>query len=156
MAGKVYAALKGFAGTVSRSIDDIIETFVNAESSDPILFGAPVVFDATSGGVKNVAAGSTEALGVAVRSTKTEETYGGNDPKYKAGELVDVIKRGSVIINVGSSLSPAAGGIVYITKATGAWAVAADSTNTINTGWKFKGTKDANYNVEIVLPERNY
>lgn len=156
MAGKVYAALKGFAGTVSRSIDDVIETFINAESSDAILFGAPVVFDATSGGVKNVASTSTGVLGVAVRSTKTENTYAGNDPKYNAGDLVDVIKRGSVIINVGSSLTPAAGGTVYITKATGAWATAADSTNTIDTGWKFKGVKDANYNVEIVLPERNY
>ena len=156
MAGKVYAALKGFAGTVSRSVDDIIESFVNKESTANIAFGAPVVFDASTGGVKKVASGSTEALGVAVRSTKTENTYGGNDPAYKPGELVDVIKRGSVIINVGNSLTPAAGGIVYITKATGAWATSADSTNTINTGWKFKGAKDANYNVEIVLPERNY
>ena len=156
MAGKVYAALKGFAGTVSRSIDDVIESFVNAESTDSIPFGAPVVFDATSGGVKKVAAASTAVLGVAVRSTKTENTYGGNDPAFLPGELVDVIKRGSVIINVGSSLTPAAGGTVYITKATGLWATAADSSNTIDTGWKFKGTKDANYNVEIVLPERSY
>lgn len=156
MAGKVYQALKGFTGAISRSVDDIVEAFVNAESATAINFGDPVVFDATTGGVKKVASTSTGVLGVAVRTLKTEETYGGNDPKYKPGELVDVLKRGSIIINVGSTLTPAAGGVVYITKATGAWATAADSTNTIDTGWKFKGTKDANNNVEIVIPERNY
>lgn len=156
MAGKVYAKLRGFAGAISQSIDNIVKAYVNAESTAAIAFGAPVVFDATSGGVKNVASTDTAVLGVAVRTAKTEETYGGNDPKYKAKEMVDVLKRGSIIINVGSTLTPAAGGTVYITKATGAWATAADSTNTIDTGWKFTGTKDANNCVEIVLPERNF
>lgn len=156
MAGKVLSFLNGFAGQVSRAADAVIESIVSGESSAAILFGAPVALDATSGGVVNVGSSQTDVIGVACRVAKTENTYGVGDAKYNAGEVVDVIKRGSVAINVGSSLTPAKGGTVYITKATGAWATAADSTNTIDTGWRFKGTKDSNNIVEIVLTERKY
>jgi len=151
MAGKVLKWTNGFPGTVSRSIDDIIESFANADTN-PIEFGAPVAL--VSGNAKNVSADNTVVIGVAVRTIKTEETYGGNDPVYKAKEMVDVIKRGTVAVAIPHALTPAAGGTVYITKATGKFATAADSTNTIETGWKFKGPKDANDVVELVLPER--
>jgi hypothetical protein len=127
---------------------------VNGESTASIAFGAPVAL--VSGAVKNVSADNTDVIGIAVRTIKTEETYGGADPVYKAKEMVDVIKRGSVAILV-SDGSPAAGGKVYIVKATGAFRTSADSTNTIEmANWKFKGGKDANGVAEIVLTERVY
>lgn len=154
MAGKVLNWTNGFPGTVSRSIDDIIESIVNGESSAPIAFGAPVAL--VDGAVKNVSADNTDVIGVAIRTVKTEETYGGDNPIYKAHEMVDVLKRGSVAILV-SDGSPAAGGKVYIVKATGAFRTSADSSNTIEmAGWKFKGGKDANNVAEIVLTERVY
>ena len=87
MAGKVLKFTNGFPGTVTRSIDDIVETLASGEASNPILFGAPVALD--DGKVVNVAASKTNIIGIAMRSIKTENTYGGNDPKYNAGELVD-------------------------------------------------------------------
>ena len=154
MAGKVLTWTNGFPGTVSRSIDDIIESIVNGESSASIAFGAPVAL--VSGAVKNTSADNTNIIGIAVRTVKTEETYGGADPVYKAKEMVDVLKRGSVAVLV-SNGSPVAGGTVHVVKATGAIRTTQDSTNTIEmTGWKFKGGKDANNVAEIVLTERVY
>ena len=154
MAGKVLTWTNGFPGTISRSIDDIIESIVNGESTDSINFGAPVAL--VSGAVKNVSADNTDVIGVAIRTVKTEETYGGDNPAYKPHEMVDVLKRGSIAVTV-SNGSPVAGGKVYIVKATGAYRTSADSSNTIEmAGWKFKGGKDANNVAEIVLTERVY
>ena len=154
MAGKVLKFTNGFPGTVTRSIDDIVETLASGEASNPILFGAPVALN--DGKVVNVAASKTNIIGIAMRSIKTENTYGGNDPKYNAGELVDVIKRGTVAVLV-SNGSPAAGGTVHIVKATGAIRTTQDSTNTVEmTGCKFKGGVDDNNVAEIVLTERAY
>ena len=153
--GKVLSKfLNGYAGEVSRSIDDIIESFPNGEST-AIAFGAPVAF--YQGAVKLASATYTDVIGIAIRAAKTEKTYAGNDPEYGADELVDVLKRGTVVVEVPNAATPAAGGTVYITKATGKFAVAADSTNTIEmAGWKFKGAKDENNMVEIVLTERKF
>ncbi len=154
MAGKVLNFTNGYAGQVSRSIDDVIESLANGEASSPIAFGAPVAL--YGGNVMNVSATYTDVIGVAVRTIKTEKTYGGNNPEYAAKEMVDVLKRGTVCMEVPSNLTPAAGGTVYITKATGKLATASDSTNTITTNWKFKGAKDANNIVEVVLTERSF
>lgn len=153
MAGKVLNLTNGYAGQVSRSIDDIIESLANADTN-PIAFGSPVAL--VSGNVKNVSADNLAIIGIAARTIKTEETYGQGDAKYKPGEMVDVIKRGSVSVLV-SNGSPSAGGTVHIVKATGAIRTSQDSTNTVEmTGWKFKGGKDSNNIAEIVLTERAY
>ena len=152
MAGKVLTFKNGWPGAVSRSIDDIIESIASGEASSAIAFGAPVAL--YQGKVMNVSTTYTDVIGVAVRTVKTENTYAQGDAKYNAKELVDVIKRGTVAMEVPAAASPAAGGTVYITKATGKLATAADSTNTIQTNWKFKGAKDSNNVVEVVLTER--
>lgn len=154
MAGKVLKFTNGYAGQVSRSIDDIIESFANGEASSPIAFGAPVALD--GGNVVNVSATKYDVIGVAVRTIKTENTYGGNDANYKPKEMVDVLKRGTVAMVVPEALTVAAGDPVHIVKATGALAKAADSTNTVPTGWKFKGPKDENNIVEVVLTTRAF
>lgn len=154
MGGKVLTWGKGFPGTVSRSIDDIIESFVNGESTDPILFGMPVALD--GGKVVNVSASKTDIIGIAIRTAKTEETYKQGDAKYLAKELVDVLLRGSVVVAV-SNGDPVAGGKVYVVKATGAIRTSADSSNTVEmANWKFKGGKDSNGYAEIVLTERAF
>lgn len=157
MAGKVLNfATNGYPGTISRSIDDVVESFANVEASDPIAFGAVVALDATNNGVVNVDADHLNIIGIAVRVAKTNNTYGQDDAKYNAKDMVDVIKRGTVVVAV-SNGSPAAGGTVHVVKATGAIRASADSSNTVEmTGWKFKGAKDANGNAEIVLTERAF
>ena len=154
MAGKVLTWTNGFPGTISRSIDDIIESIASGESTASIAFGAPVAL--YNGAVVNTSADHTDIIGIAIRTVKTEETYGGGDPAYKPHEMVDVLKRGSVAVLV-SNGSPAAGGKVYVVKATGAIRTSADSSNTVEmAGWKFKGGKDSNNVAEIVLTERVY
>ena len=154
MAGKVLKFTNGYAGQVSRSIDDIIESFANGEASSPIAFGAPVALD--GGNVVNVSATKYDVIGVAVRTIKTENTYGGNDANYQSKEMVDVLKRGTVAMVVPADLTVAAGDPVYIVKATGALAKAADGSNTVETSWKFKGPKDENNIVEVVLTTRAF
>lgn len=156
MAGKVLKNFtNGWAGQISRSIDDVVEAFPNGEATAHIAFGAPVALD-SNGKVKNISATNADDLiGVAVRTIKTENTYAGNDPDYLPKEMVDVLKRGTIAVHVTSG-TPAPKGKVYIVKATGAFVTAADSTNTLETNWKFKGTKDANDIAEIVIPERVY
>ena len=156
MAGKVLTFMNGFPGNVSRSIDDVIESRANADVT-AIAFGAPVAL--VAGGVKNVSATYTDVIGIAVRTIKTEKTYGGNDPEYAPKEMVDVLKRGTVSVLVDGVLTnaPVDGGKVYIVKATGAIVAAADSTNTLEmANWRFKGAADANGIAEIVLTERKY
>lgn len=153
MAGKVLKWTNGYPGQVSRSIDDIIESFANSDTN-PIVFGAPVAL--VSGNVQNTSADNTDIIGIAARTIKTEQTYGGHDAKYMPNEMVDVIKRGSVCVTV-STGSPAAGGTVYVVKATGAIRTTADSSNTVEmSGWRFKGPKDSNNVAEIVLTERKF
>ena len=77
--GKVLASFtNGYAGAVSRSIDDIIVSFPNAGNVS-IPFGAPVFLQQSSGGGIPFASGldMSTFLGFAVRSaSKTPETYG--------------------------------------------------------------------------------
>lgn len=158
MAGKVLSFLNGFPGQVSRAVDAIIEAFANAEETAHIAFGAPVAL--VDGNVMNVSADNTNIIGVAVRGVKTNNTYGQEDADFLPGEMVDVLKRGTIVVplTVGEGATPpAAGDQVYVVKATGAYAFAADGDNTIAvSGWKFKGAPDANGVVEIVLTERAY
>ena len=152
MAGKVLNAFsKGFPGTVSRSVDDIIEALVNADTV-AIPFGAPVVLNGA--GVKAFASGNTAAqfLGVAVRIAKTNETYGADDAAYQANELVDVLKRGTVSVKVEGT--PAAGADVYVTAAGAFTATSAGGTKLTNC--KFKSAADANGVAEMVILTRNY
>lgn len=150
--------LVGYPGTVSRSIDNIIEAKKNVDSS-AIAFGAPVMHHATQNGVTNWTSTATadRFVGFAVRNpAKTPATYGSGTASYAAGELVDVIKRGNVIVPL-SSGTPKVGGAVYIVKATGGIVAAADDSNTLQlTNCCFHSTKDANGNVEITITERQF
>lgn len=156
MAGKVLNALsKGFAGTVSRSVDEIIESFVNKDTV-AIPFGAPVAL--SSNGVviaKSAASNAPTVIGVAVRIAKTNDTYGTDDAKYNVNELVDVIKRGTVSVKCVSG-TPALGGDVYFNTAGEFTAEATTSsvanTKIANAVWKTGA--DSNKIAEVALLTR--
>lgn len=154
MAGKVLNSFtKGFAGTVSRAVDDVIESFVNNDTK-AIEFGAPVVLDGN--GVKNFVAASSTAddfVGIAVRVAKTNETYGLDDAAWQSKEICEILKRGTVSIKVKSGVTaPVLGGKVYIDKTTGEFTTA--TTGTALPNCKFKGGVDANNIAEVAVLTR--
>lgn len=140
--GKVLEAFGyGYPGAVTRSVDDIIISVRNA-SGDDIPFGAPV-FMTENGAVPFDPESPQEFasfLGFAVRvADKTPDAYPQgqfNDPDsagetgaWKAGDLMEVLVRGSVALV--STVSGAPGGKLYIRKSDGkltATAGAAGST----------------------------
>lgn len=145
MAGKVLNAFsRGFAGTVSRSVDDIVESLLNAGAAK-IEFGAPVKLSGT--GVET-ATSEVGFVGVAVRIAKTNETYGADDAAYQPKELVDVLKRGTISVKCAAG-TPALGGKVYVTAA----GFAATGSNALpNAVWH--SAADTNGIAELVLTNR--
>lgn len=157
--------LRGFFGNVARSIDTIIEASQNKEATAPIAFGAPVVLKSDGTGVINWASTNVAAdfAGIAVREVKTETVYGSNVAQYDANDVMDVLKRGSVIVkcvkDATATNDPVKGGVVYIRKATGEFVAAAEGTSGADTValdnvvWGQNGV-DANGAAELVILKR--
>ena len=157
MPGKVLSAFNnGWSGSVSRSIDNIIEAFPNRGAE--LAYGTAVVFDATRSGVKAFDSSSAAAdfLGFAIRSgSKTPNTYGASRGSYLPGETAEILTRGTIVVDLAEG-TPEAGGTVYLVKATGAVSAAADGENTVElTSARFRGPVDASGRVEVVLTARN-
>lgn len=152
MAGKVIGKTfdYGFAGQVSRSIDDIVEALPNLGSA-AIAFGAPVVL--SGDGVRAFAGGDTagQVIGFATRYTKTNDTYGEDDAKCNPGEMVSVLKRGTMTVKVLDG-TPAKGGKVYLT--AGGAVSAAATGNTALTNMVFASGMDGNGIAEITILTR--
>ena len=99
--GKVYKNnVLGYAGGISRSVDDVVESFANADTKE-IGFGQPVFLNAEGTGVVGISDSSDPArfVGITVRSgAKTPNVYedasGGianSVATYKKGEVMDVL-----------------------------------------------------------------
>ena len=118
MAGKAIGKTLGFGyrGNVSRTPDTLIQAYQNV-GTDPIQFGEPVVYDATNGGVRKITTTDTtndNIIGIAVR--RMGDPYADNAMGwyYKAGDTVDVLVRGSIVVETKSQTSIAAHGSVYV------------------------------------------
>ena len=125
--GKVLSTFtNGFAGAVSRSVDNIIIALKNASAGD-LPFGTPVFLKAGENACLAFDAETSEAkgfLGFTVRvPDKTPETYGSNEGRFNAGDIAEVLVRGSVVLQFEGSAQP--GDSVYIRKADGALVTAA-------------------------------
>ena len=158
MAGKAYGKTLpfGFRGAVSRQPDTLIQSYTNT-GDDNIEFGAPVVFDGSTGGVRKVASGdaNTAIIGLAVR--RMGQPYA-DDPKgyyYKKGDTVDVLVRGSMTVELKATTGIAARGQVYADPTDGE--LTSVSTNNLavpNT--KFAtGNFDSNKVAEITILARS-
>ena len=163
--GKVQARFgNGFAGAVSRSIDDIIISVRNAGSVD-IPFGAPV-FMTSDGAVPFDISDPQEFasfLGFAVRvADKTPDEYPsgqfGTPPQgvWLPGDVMEVLVRGSIA--VASAASGTQGGKVYVRKSDGKiTATAGSSGSTVELeNVRIKRPRDASGScAEVVVLNRN-
>lgn len=163
--GKVQARFgNGFAGAVSRSIDDIIISVRNAGSVD-IPFGAPV-FMTSDGAVPfdiSDPQDFTTFLGFAVRvADKTPDEYPsgqfGTPPQgvWHPGDVMEVLVRGSIA--VASAASGTQGGKVYVRKSDGKiTATAGSSGSTVELeNVRIKRPRDASGScAEVVVLNRN-
>lgn len=156
--GKVLSVFgHGRRGAISRSVDDVVIALSNKEYNN-LDFGEPVVLNNAGTGAVKFTSSSTAAdfVGVTVRSaSKTPESYGDSVGSYAPGEMMDVITRGSVIVEIDDG-TPVTGGPVYIIKASGKFTAQADGDNTLElTNAKFRSGRDGAYLAEIVLLSRN-
>ncbi len=155
--GKVLNGfLHGSPGAVSRSVDDIIIALPN-QDEQPLSFGTAVVLSSQGTGAVRFTPSSTAAdfLGFTARSaSKTPAEYGSSQGSYQPREMMDVLTRGSIVVQVTGS--PAAGGKVYLVKATGAVTVTADGDNTVElANARFRGPRDSTGQAEVILLSRN-
>lgn len=161
MPGKVIGKTVpfGYRGNVSRTPDCVISSFTNVGEAN-IEFGEPVVFDATLNGVRKIKTTDTAGVvGIAVRHIGQPYSDDAQGYYYKPGDVVDVLVRGSICVELPTTTGIAARGKVYVSKASDSLGtiLAASGTNavevpnTIFTNGKF----DANKIVEVTILERS-
>lgn len=158
----------GYPGSVSRSVDSIIENrFVKSTDTNPIPFGSAVTLNSDNTYSAFGASGTAATFaGIAVREVKTNTTYVTNaNGAYQPGQPCDVLERGSATIQVNNG-TPTANGTVYVrivangsipAGVVGGFEAQADGTNTVAlTNVKFKtGLLDANNVAEVAILNRN-
>ena len=164
--GKVQNTfLNGYAGAVSRSIDDIIISVRNVSETD-IPFGTPVFLTSGGGGAEPFSTASPQAfasfLGFAVRiADKTPDAYPRgqfDEPQagtWHAGDVMEVLVRGSIALPLTDT--GAAGGTVYVKKSDGTLqAAAGESGATVAMeNVRIRKPKDDSGCCEVVVTERN-
>ena len=158
--GKVQSVFtNGWAGTPSRSVDNVIISRRNAASA-AIPFGAPVFLKSDGTGVLPFTSGTTAAeqfVGFTARvPDKTPETYGSDLAAFDAKDPVDILARGSVILEIATTTAKA-GDSVYIRIADSklVTVAGAEGTTIRIPGAVISTPRDANGTCEVVLRERN-
>lgn len=117
MAGKAIGKTLpfGFRGNVARTPDTIIQAFTNVGNS-AIAYGAPVAFDATNKGVRAVKSTDTadNIIGIAVRHIGQPHADSPDGYYYDERETVDVLVRGTIVVELKATTGIAARGQVYV------------------------------------------
>lgn len=161
----------GFAGDVNRTHPCNIEPALIDASAPPLLYGQPVIGDATTQGVRPFVAGDTTtpvvAWGATVRpfpqQSPASAAFG--SPSSLGGEVppltgvIDILKSGYIMAKVVGSPVKFGQVYVWIAAASGAHiqggleaAAGTPGTNTaLLTGWFFNGGADTNGIAEIVV-----
>jgi len=158
-----YRMPAGFAGDLQRAEVATIETQLIDPAAAPGAFGVPVKL--VSGKIQPINnAADTAALvqGVNLRAYPIQGN--GTDPlgtsTPPASGVVDILKRGYVMVSLGGTADATKGGTVYVRvagaaagKPLGGFEAAADSTNTVAMpgNWYFTGPKDAYGVVELAV-----
>lgn len=118
-----YRMGAGFAGDLNRSHPFSIEPCLIDASAPPLGYGLAVVADATSNGVRQMAAGDGALLdvyGVTVRPYPTQQQSGGMSSAFGSiappiTGVIDVLKQGYIMVPVVVGATAAAkGGPVFV------------------------------------------
>ena len=152
----------GFAGSPTRS-SDIVN--INRVSTNEIPFGGAVMLNGDNTVSAFGATGTTaNFLGIAVRIVKQQQAIFETVGSYRAGELTDVLVRGSIAVPFNGAGTPTAGGVVFVRTALNAAMpnarigdieAVADGTNTVPlTNARFTTGIVDNSLVEITVTER--
>lgn len=147
------------AGTPSRSIDEIIISKKNAAPA-VIPFGVPVFMKSDGSGVILFASGTTtqeQFVGITVRiPDKTPTTFGSNIGNYGEADMVDILVRGAIIMEIATS-SAKAGDKVYIRIADGKYVTSpgAEGSTMQIPGAVVNTLRDDNGCCEVILRARN-
>ncbi len=163
-----YRMGAGFPGDVNRTHPASIEPCLIDASAPPTAFGQPVVVDATTQGVRPLAAGDAalDAIyGVTVRPYPFQADAGTNYGAASFGAaappasgVIDVLRAGYIMMKANVGSAPVKGGRVFIWVAAtagnhiqGQLESAASAGNTIELDEKtyFNGTPDADGVVEV-------
>ena len=156
--GKVLSSFtNGWAGSIARNRDDVVVALANKSGND-IAFGVPVALDETKTGVVpfdgNTHTGA-DFVGVTVRlPSKTTDTYGRNEGKYAANEMVDVLVRGHIVAKVITGTTTL-GAAVSVRKSDNAFAIDTGDTFVALPNVRVSNVADGLKNTELVLTERN-
>lgn len=123
MAGKVIGKTLpfGFRGNPSQNPDTLIEAFVNT-GDDNIEFGEPVVFDPATKGVRKINStdsAGTNIIGIAVRHIGQPYADSPDGYYYKKHDMVDVLVRGCIMVELAATSGIAARGNVYVRNGSG-------------------------------------
>ncbi len=156
--GKVITTFpNGSPGAISRSLDDVVVALPNRDNHE-LAYGVPVVLTNDGTGAVQFCTGATadDFVGFTVRSaSKTPSKYGSSEGSYARFEMMDVLVRGSIVVEVDDG-TPVAGGPVYVIKSTGLVTAQADGDNTLELpNVKFRGAGDDSRLAEVVLLRRN-
>lgn len=158
MAGKAYGKSLpfGFRGAVSRQPDTLIQPYTNV--GDPnIQFGAPVVYDATNGGVRALAStdAATDIIGLAVRRVGQPYSDDSQGWYYKKGDTVDVLVRGSMTVELKATTDIAARGQVYVDPSDGELTSVSTSNLAVPNTRFATGKYDSNNIAEVTILARS-
>lgn len=159
MSGKAYGKTLpyGFRGAVSRQPDTLIQPYTNV-GDDAIQFGAPVVFDATNKGVralKSTDATASDIIGIAVRRIGQPYADDANGWYYKKGDVVDVLVRGSIAVELKATTGIAARGQVYVDPEDGELTSVSTDALAVPNAKFASGNYDSNNIAEITILERS-
>ena len=154
--GKVLKSFThGFVGAISRSLDDVVTAFANKSSGD-IAFGVPVALDSTKKGIVPFDPSTHTAadfVGITVRTpSKTPDVYGQNVGKYAEDDIVDVLTRGHIVVEIAGDGE--LGDAVTILAAGGFTTAAADTGDVALGNVRVSAAKDGGL-AEVVLTTRN-
>ena len=160
--GKVLGTFEnGWPGTPSRSVDNIIISLKNG-LGDEIPFGAAVFKrsghnDCVPFNPASAASFSmSNFIGFTVRSgDKTPNLFGSNEAVFNAGDPVEILVRGAIVLEFDESAS--AGDAVYIRKEDGLFVTDAGTAgSTVQlTNVHVKTDTDSENRAEVVVLERN-
>ena len=147
----------GYPGAVSRSKDDVIVSLRNAGDTS-LAFGVPVFRVSGERSCRPYTDGLTaeDFIGFTVRiAAKTPDTYGSKTACYGPNEAIDVLTRGSIVLEFANNAQP--GSNVYLRKSDSQLVTSpgAEGSTIQLPNCTVRSSRDTAHCAEVVLTKRN-